>query len=90
MGVVVSAVNPSLAQALGLPGGHGLYVVVVRDGLPAAIGGLRKVDIIESFNNSEMYSDDGFLNAVAAVLAGEMVPIQNWHDGKELTVSVHF
>jgi len=88
LGVLPQDITPELAQALNVPVHAGVLIATVEPGTPAAKAGIRKRDVILTFNEREVKTANALRIAVAAVKPGATVPVEVLRDGQKLTVSV--
>ncbi|MNQ16262.1 putative periplasmic serine endoprotease DegP-like precursor [compost metagenome] len=91
LGVEPQDVTPELAQAFGLPrGAQGVIIAgVMRDG-PAARGGLRVGDIVQSVNGKRVTDTTSLLTEIAQLPPGQRATLGILRAGKsaELAVAV--
>jgi serine protease Do len=88
LGVQIQDVTPELAASLGLGTAKGALVSdVVKDG-PAEKGGVRRGDVVVSFNGKEIKDSRALPPAVASTAAGKEVPVRVMRDGKEVSLQV--
>jgi len=73
---------------LGIEGNHGILLVAVYEGGPAALAGLRRGDVILSINEEPIFSQRQALLLVAGTNPGEAVDIVAWRDGAEFRTTV--
>jgi serine protease Do len=92
LGVTVQPITPELAESLRLPETvrGGVLVSDVKPGGPAAAGGVKRGDLIRSFDGKSVRSWRDFVTAVADAPIGKEAEIRVLRDGKEhpLTVRV--
>jgi len=92
LGVVPTRVPDQIARALGLDRNQGVYVAKVQENTPAAEAGLKRSDVILSWDGVE-HSDPTLMSrAIAATPIGTQVPVevmrlQN-NKSKRLTLTV--
>jgi S1-C subfamily serine protease len=73
LGVTARDVNPQLQAAYGLPIDHGVLVVRVKSGSPAATAGLQSGDIIASLNGTTVNSNNDLLDTLSHLQPGQQV-----------------
>jgi serine protease Do len=88
VGVSIQSVTPEIAQAFGLKEARGALVGEVVAGGPADKAGIKRGDIIKSFDGKEIkkVSDLPFL--VAETPVGKTVEVKAIRNGKEMTFTV--
>lgn len=88
LGVQIQDVTPELAASLGLGAAKGALVSdVVQDG-PAEKGGVKRGDVVVSFNGKEIEDSHALPPVVASTPAGNKVPVRVIRDGKETLLQV--
>jgi Do/DeqQ family serine protease len=88
LGVVVQGVSSEIAKSLGLSEVKGALVSAVNDGSPAAAAGLKRGDVITSFDGERVTDSNGLRNRVASTLPGSSVTLGVLRDGAQRTFSV--
>ena len=68
-------VEPDVAKLLKLKSTTGILVTDVREGAPAALAGVKKNDVITSFDGADTKSFDDLKKALAGKKPGEVVAI---------------
>ena len=86
LGVSIQEVTPELAAALKLDVKQGALVAQTSPGSPADKAGLKRGDVIQSFNGKEVAKPRDLSRAVAATEVGTTVPVQVMRDGKVVTL----
>ncbi|MEM6574708.1 MAG: Do family serine endopeptidase [Pseudomonadota bacterium] len=89
LGVTLQALNPELAEALGMgKSASGAVITKVRKDSPAERLGLEEGDVIVALGGEAVTDPDGFRNAEGLVPVGQEVPLTVVRDGEteELTV----
>jgi serine protease Do len=88
IGVSIQSVTPEIAQAFGLKEAKGALVGEVVAGGPADKAGIKRGDIITSFDGREIkkVSDLPFL--VAETPVGKTVEVKGIRNGKEMTFTI--
>ncbi|MDZ4658788.1 MAG: trypsin-like peptidase domain-containing protein [Bythopirellula sp.] len=92
LGVQPGAVSDNMAQILGIEKGKGVVVVVVWPDTPASDAGIRRGDVVLTWDGAE-FSDPTLLSrAIAGTPIGTQVPVeiirQDGRGTRELTVNV--
>lgn len=75
LGVAVSVLSAEERQALGLENDTGLRIEAVVPGSPAAEAGLKKGDVLLSFNNAEIHQPADLKQAAGAAPANEPLAV---------------
>ncbi len=88
IGVSVQTVTPEISQSFGLREAKGALVSEVIPGGPAAAAGIKRGDIITSFNGKEIGKMSDLPSVVAGTPVGQSVPVKVIREGKELTLSI--
>ncbi len=70
--------------------GKGLRIDGVTDGKPAAIGGLKKGDIVIKLGDLEIKDIQVYMKGLSQHKKGDTVPVKVLRDGKELELKVTF
>ena len=83
LGITVVKLNSEPAKELGIKETKGLGVAQVQPGSAADRAGLRKGDVITSFNGVEMTDPNVFRNLVASTAPGTEVSLTVIRDGRE-------
>ena len=83
LGITVVKLNSEPAKELGIKETKGLGVAQVQPGSAADRAGLRKGDVITSFNGVEMTDPNVFRNLVASTAPGTDVSLTVIRDGRE-------
>lgn len=91
LGVGTQPVTPQAAQANNLPIDHGVAIVQVQQGGPAAKAGLRAGDIIVKMGNTDVYTYSDLLTAISNAKPGQSVTIgvvtqNNQHKSYKVTL----
>lgn len=88
LGVQIQDVTPELAASLRLGTVKGALVSdVVQDG-PAEKGGVKRGDVVVSFNGKEIGDSHALPSVVASTPVGKEVPVRVIRDGKETLLQV--
>jgi Do/DeqQ family serine protease len=83
LGIIVVKLNSEPAKELGIKETKGVGVAQVQPGSAADRAGLRKGDVITSFNGVEMTDPNVFRNLVASTAPGTDVTLTIIRDGRE-------
>ncbi|HWY13305.1 MAG TPA: M20/M25/M40 family metallo-hydrolase [Bacteroidia bacterium] len=70
--------------------GKGLRIDGVTDGKPAAIGGLKKGDVVIKLGDMDIKDIQVYMKALSEHKKGETVPVKVLRDGKEIELKVTF
>ncbi|MGB5107011.1 MAG: trypsin-like peptidase domain-containing protein [Candidatus Zixiibacteriota bacterium] len=88
LGVVLSNLDPIMAEANGLPNARGVLLREVRPESPAADGGLESGDIVTKFNDTPIDDQDHFRYLVASAKSGASVKMQVFRKGRPMQLNV--
>ncbi len=88
VGVSLRDVDADLQRSLNLPVGSGALVQDVKESSPAARAGLRPYDIVLSFNDRTISSDDELIHEIASRAPGTQARLRVLRDGREDTFTV--
>jgi serine protease Do len=88
LGVTVQTVTSDLAETLGLKQAHGAIVSSVAPGSAAERAGVKRGDVIESFNGQTVHDTNTLRNRVAEAGPGSTAELVIVRDGSEKKVSV--
>jgi serine protease Do len=88
LGVMVQQLTSDLAQSLGIKSTSGAIIGSVEPGSAAERAGLKRGDVIVSFNGSPVRDTNSLRNRVAETKPGTSVPVVINRDGREQTVTV--
>lgn len=88
IGVTVQAVTPEMANALGLKDREGALVGDLAEQGPAETGGIRRGDVILSFDGKRIKTVADLPVLVADTPVGKTVPVKALRGGKELDVKL--
>jgi serine protease Do len=88
VGIEMAPVNELVARKLGLPVNHGIVVVRVLPGSPAARAGLKPGDVLVDLEGQEINDMAKFRNQIANMAAGTKLPVVFFREGKRQTVEV--
>jgi Do/DeqQ family serine protease len=83
LGITVQKVTSEIAASLNLKEAKGVIVHQVQPGSAAERAGIRKDDVITSFNDSEVNDPNTFRNQVASTSPGSEVTLTITRDGKQ-------
>jgi len=88
LGVTVQGVTADMAQSLGLKQAGGAIISSVGDGSAAERGGLKRGDVIVSFNGQPVRDTNGLRNRVADAGPGSTADVAIIRDGGEKHLSI--
>jgi S1-C subfamily serine protease len=88
LGVTVQPVTSDLAESLGLKDAHGVIVSSVTAGSAAERAGVKRGDVIETFNGKPVHDINSLRNRVADAGPGQTAELGIRRDGSEKTLSV--
>ena len=88
LGIRYGAVTTQVAQQYGLAVDHGLYVVDVSSGSPAAAAGLMPGDVIVQVDGQSMYQVEDLLTLLRQHTAGDTISVTIVRNGKQQTLNV--
>jgi serine protease Do len=88
IGVALRDVDPDLQRSLGLPISRGAMVQDVTEGSPAERAGVRPYDIIISFAEQPVASDDELIRAISSHSPGSAARVRVLRDGREQSLTV--
>ncbi|MCC6963947.1 MAG: Do family serine endopeptidase [candidate division Zixibacteria bacterium] len=88
LGVVLSNLDPVMAEANGLQSARGALIREVKPGSPAELGGLKDGDIVTKFNDQQIDDMDHFRYLVAQARTGSTVKMTGVRKGKPMTANV--
>jgi serine protease Do len=86
--VFLREIDQDLQRSLQLPVDRGALVQDITDGSPASRAGLKPYDVILSFDEADIRSDDALIKAISSRTPGATVRLRLLRDGREQTVSV--
>lgn len=87
IGVKMQTITPEIAKYLNLPIKAGVIVIEIMPGTPADRIGLRKGDVIKSFNGSNIETPNDLTKQVRRGKIGDKFTIKIIRDGKEQELS---
>jgi len=88
LGVTVQGVTADMAASLGLKQSGGAIVSGVNEGSAAERGGLKRGDVITSFNGQAVRDTNGLRNRVADAGPGSTADVVIMRDGSEKHLSI--
>ncbi|MFO0775943.1 MAG: Do family serine endopeptidase [Nitrospiraceae bacterium] len=90
MGVAIQEITPALAKSFKLPENRkGVLISDVNENGPSFAAGLKRGDVVISFNGREVNSVSQLRNLVARTVVGRDVEVKVLRDGHEQTLKVH-
>ena len=89
MGVAIQEITPALAKSFKLPEQRkGVLISDVNENGPSHAAGVKRGDVVVSFNGKEVQSVSQLRNLVARTVVGKDAQIKILREGKEQTLSV--
>ena len=88
LGVSIQKITPELAQSLDLDDSHGALVADVTNDGPADKAGIKRGDVIVSYDGKKVSESSALPALVAVSPVGKTVPVEIVHKGKTKTVEV--
>lgn len=88
LGVSIQTMTPELAPSFGLSKSQGALVADVTSGSPAEKAGIKRGDVIISFDGKAIKSSSDLPRMVAETPVGKVVDVKIMRDGKEIDVNV--
>ena len=88
LGVSVQPITPDLARSLGVDNEHGALVGDVTAQGPAEKSGIKRGDVIVSYDGKKIDQTSTLPGLVAATPVGKTVPVEVLRDGKVRTFNV--
>ncbi|MBX3472075.1 MAG: Do family serine endopeptidase [Planctomycetes bacterium] len=88
LGVAIRELTAEDRRGLGLGERQGVVVAGVTPGAPAAAAGLRQGDVILAVDGEPAHDVQRLRHAVARAGVGDVVPVELWRDGRQVTVDV--
>ena len=88
LGVTVQGITPELAESLGLKQTAGAIVSGVSDGSAAEKAGIKRGDVIQSFNGLPVHDTNTLRNRVAEAGPGKSAEVVVVRDGSEKKITV--
>lgn len=86
LGVMIQKVTPEIAKGFGLKESEGALVSDVMEGSPAEKAGIKRGDVIVSYNGKRIKEMDQLPKLVGTTEVGKKVKIGLIRDGKQITV----
>ncbi|HUV29945.1 MAG TPA: trypsin-like peptidase domain-containing protein [Acidobacteriota bacterium] len=87
LGVQLSDVTEREAKRQGLPAVRGVHIDSVFSNSPAERAGIRRGDVVVSFNDQDVLNTSQFSVLVSTVERGEIVPVKIIRDGEPLDLT---
>jgi serine protease Do len=88
LGIYFQPVNKDLARMFSIKENQGVLVADVVSGGPAARAGLKRGDVILSFNNKEINNSQNLPKMVAETPVGSKVPVMLIRQGDTITLEI--
>lgn len=88
LGVAIQGVSQQQAEAIGLPDTRGALVTRVEPGSAAADAGLRRMDVIRSFNGTRVNDAGDLPPLVGVVVPGTRAELEVFRDGRLRSIGV--
>jgi serine protease Do len=88
LGVTIQPVTPTLARAMGLPGGEGALINGVTEGSPAQKAGVKEEDVVVAIDGDKVSSETALLRVVAFKRPDSVVTLSVLRAGKPLELKV--
>src|SRR4029077_12539651 len=88
LGVTVQGVTSDMAESLGLKQSTGSIVSSVKSGSAAARAGVKRADVIQSFNGTPVHDTNTLRNRVSEAGPGSTAELVILRDGTEKKLSV--
>jgi Do/DeqQ family serine protease len=88
LGIQLQAVTPDIASQLGMSEARGLLVTRLSSQSEAAAAGLRRYDVIVSFNGTNIEGGSQFLKMLSEGRIGSTATLVVIRDGRQLTLRV--
>ena len=88
LGVSIQQLTPELARSLGLSEARGALVADVTSSGPAEKGGIKRGDVIVSYDGKKIEDSAALPALVAATPVGKTVPVEVVRTGKSKTLAV--
>ncbi len=88
LGVVIQKITPEIAKTFGVKESEGALVSDVTEGGPAEKAGIKRGDVIVSFNGKDIKEVDTLPKLVGATEVGKKAKVGIIRDGKPLVVEV--
>ncbi|OJX14040.1 MAG: hypothetical protein BGO77_01600 [Caedibacter sp. 37-49] len=84
LGVTIQAITPEIAESLDLKTTSGALVGAVASGSPAAKAGIKRGDVILSFDGKPVKESRSLPRMVGEATIGSKVPVTLWRESKEV------
>jgi serine protease Do len=89
MGVAIQEITPALAKSFKLPEQRkGVLISDVNENGPSNAAGVKRGDVVISFNGKEVQNVSQLRNLVARTIVGKDAQVKVLRDGKEQTIAV--
>ena len=88
LGVYMQPITPDMAEAFGLKSAEGALVSDVVPNSPAEKAGIQRGDVVRSVGGTAVKTPDDLSKAVRSRVAGDVVKIEGFREGKTVNFSV--
>lgn len=88
LGVYMQPITPDMAEAFGLKSAEGALVSDVVPDSPAEKAGIQRGDVVKSVGGTAVKTPDDLSKAVRSRVAGDVVKIEGFREGKTVNFSV--
>ena len=88
LGVSIQDLNQELADYFGISDRQGALIASVMENSPASKGGLKKGDVIKTFNNDTIKNTDDLLRIVSRAKVGETAKLKVVRNKKDIALAV--
>ncbi|OGH98829.1 MAG: hypothetical protein A2X42_12130 [Candidatus Margulisbacteria bacterium GWF2_38_17] len=89
LGVYIQQIDEKLARQLGVKTSEGVLVVEVSPGSPAEKAGVKRRDVITSYDGKKVTDPAELRNMVATSKVGQNVKLNIIRNGKEMEITAH-
>ena len=88
LGVSIQSMTPELARSLNVDKARGALVAEVNDNSPADKAGIKRGDVIVTYDGKKVDESTSLPSLVASSPVGKTVPVEILRDGKSQTLNV--
>lgn len=88
VGISMAALDPELAQKLGVPGGQGVLIQSPTPDAPAAHAGMQAGDVALKLNGTPIDTPQALMRAINALRSGDLANFVVYRRGRLLTIPV--